>query len=58
MARMAEIEKMNAELKKILLEMPNSILIYDNNKRVPVLANTEFRKLLGCPHESFDSSDF
>ena len=49
---------MNTDLKKILLEMPKSIIIYDKKQEIPVLANIEFKKLLGCPllgDSSFDN---
>ena len=49
--RSNQIQEMNKDLNKILLEMPKGILIYDEKSALPVLANSEFRKLMGC-HKS------
>ena len=48
---------MNIDLKNIILEMPKSILIYDDKNHVPIMHNQELRKLLGCFQDSDSIND-
>ena len=48
LSRIHQVEEMNGELKKLLSEMPKSILIYDEKAEVPLMANKEFTKLMNC----------
>jgi hypothetical protein len=36
------------DMKNILMNMPTSILLYDNNKNQTILANQTFAKLIHC----------
>ena len=48
------MEAMREDLKRILTDMPKSILIYDSEQEKVLFANTEFCKLMRCDSHSID----
>ena len=52
--RYYEMEAMREDLKRILTDMPKSILIYDSEQEKVLFANTEFCKLMRCDSHSID----
>lgn len=47
--QMSQIKKMNDDLKNILMNFPEGIVLYDENKHEVVLANQELRRIFKCP---------
>lgn len=46
--QMAQIQKMNDDLKNILINFPEGIVLYDEGKDEVVLANLELRRIYKC----------
>lgn len=46
--QMEQIKKMNGDLKNILINFPEGIVLYDESKHEVVLANQELRRIFKC----------
>ncbi|CDW74713.1 multi-sensor hybrid histidine kinase [Stylonychia lemnae] len=52
--QMEQIKKMNNDLQSILMNFPEGIVLFNQDKEQIVLANQEFKRIFNCPNAIID----